>query len=340
MNCSFVPPFFWKPGKGIGANTGVLFFFFSVFLLIGCGPTPNEREASQPEALPEDPYILVLGTVQDAGIPQLGCQKACCQAYQGAGDPDLNVVSLGLIDPSTKENYLFEATPDINRQLTLMNSHAPSTKFVLPDGVFLTHAHMGHYTGLMQLGREAYNADSVLVYTMPRMKSFLEQNGPWDQLLSLGNIYLRELQNEQAIVLNNQLSVVAIEVPHRDEYSETAGFIIKGPSRSALFIPDIDKWDKWDVNIADVIGKVDYAFLDATFYDAEEINNRDISEIPHPFVIESMELFRDLPEKEKNKVHFIHFNHTNPLLKPKSEAFQEVLNNGFHVAQTKQIFPL
>ncbi|MBT8221733.1 MAG: MBL fold metallo-hydrolase [Eudoraea sp.] len=340
MSFSDVHPLFWKLRRVVGVDQRIFPFVFSVFLMLGCKSEQNETGTTESAVLPDDPFIVVLGTVQDAGIPQLGCEKSCCQPYQETRDPDLNVVALGLIDPSTRENYLFEATPDINRQLTIMNSYVQSDNFVLPNGVFLTHAHMGHYTGLMQLGREAINADSVPVYTMPRMKSFLEQNGPWDQLLSLGNIVLRELQNEQAVVLNDRLRVAPIEVPHRDEYSETVGFTITGPNKSALFIPDIDKWDKWGVDISEMVRKVDYAFLDATFYDAAEINNRDISEIPHPFVVESMALFRDLPVAEKNKIHFIHFNHTNPLLNPESTAYEEVLKNGFNVARTKQIFSL
>ena len=340
MNFAVTPFYAWKTGNGVGVKQPRFLFVFFVLLLLGCGSKQHETPASRAESQQDTPYILVLGTVQDAGIPQLGCQKDCCKPYQEARDPDLNVVALGLIDPTTKENYLFEATPDINRQLTIMNSYVSPGNFVLPDGIFLTHAHMGHYTGLMQLGREALNSDSVLVYAMPRMKSFLEQNGPWDQLLRLGNIVLREMGSKQVYPLNERLQVEAIVVPHRDEYSETVGYVLTGPNKSALFIPDIDKWHKWDVPIANMVKGVDYAFLDATFYNADEIHNRDMSEIPHPFVVESMELFKDLPLKEKNKIHFIHFNHTNPLLKPESAAFQKVLDNGFRVAQTKQIFPL
>ncbi|MBT8321910.1 MAG: pyrroloquinoline quinone biosynthesis protein PqqB, partial [Eudoraea sp.] len=221
MSLSDFRPLFWKLRRVVGVDQRIFLFVFSVFLLLGCKSEQNEAGATESAVLPADPFIVVLGTVQDAGIPQLGCEKACCQPYQETRDPDLNVVALGLIDPSTRENYLFEATPDINRQLTIINSYVQSDNFVLPNGILLTHAHMGHYTGLMQLGREAINADSVPVYSMPRMKSFLEQNGPWDQLLSLSNIVLRELQNEQAVVLNERLRVAPIEVPHRDEYSET-----------------------------------------------------------------------------------------------------------------------
>jgi pyrroloquinoline quinone biosynthesis protein B len=123
-----------------------------------------------------------------------------------------------------------------------------------------------------------------------------------------------------------------LRVPHRDEYSETVGFKIIGPKKSALFIPDIDKWDKWDTSIVNLISEVDYAFLDGTFYDTQEINNRNIEEIPHPFIIESLELFKDLKESDRNKIYYIHLNHTNPLLNSQSKEYKHVVSNGYNVA--------
>jgi len=290
--------------------------------------------------LPAQAFLVVLGSVQDAGLPQLGCQKACCRKYDGVKDPDKNVVALGLIDPVARKSFLFEATPDIIRQLEIMNKYISSADYATPDGVFLSHAHMGHYTGLMQLGREANNAKNVAVFAMPRMAAFLSENGPWDQLVSLGNISLNPLQQGSELSLNDQLTITPLVVPHRDEYSETVGFIISGPNKKALFIPDIDKWHLWKMDVNLLISRVDYAFLDATFYDENEIKNRDMSEIPHPFVIESMDRFSKLPKKDKAKVHFIHFNHTNPLLDPLSPAYQKVLDEGYRIAETHQIFPL
>ena len=200
-----------------------------------------------------------------------------------------------------------------------------------PDAIFITHAHIGHYTGLMYLGRESANADSVPVYTMPRMKNFIENNGPWSQLVNLGNIVPKKLDTSGVI----QLGTVTIDcflVPHRDEYSETVGFRIKGPNKSVLFIPDIDKWHKWDRSIIEFISSVDYAFLDATFYDGEEIRQRDISEIPHPFVIESMALFDGLPDEEKQKIQFIHLNHTNPLLNSDSKQHKRVISKKYNIS--------
>lgn len=210
----------------------------------------------------------------------------------------------------------------------------------LADGIFLTHAHMGHYTGLMYLGKEATNSKNIPVYAMPRMKTFLENDGPWSQLVTLNNIEIKLLENETPLKLSAEIEVTPVLVPHRDEYSETIGYNIKGPNKSALFIPDIDKWDKWDKNIVEEIKKVDYAFLDATFYSGEEISARDISEIPHPFVIESLERFKDLSPNEKSKIIFIHFNHTNPLIDSNSTEVKNVLQQGFRVGQIGEVFEL
>ena len=85
---------------------------------------------------------------------------------------------------------------------------------------------------------------------------------------------------------------------------------------------------------------MDYAFIDGTFYDAAEINNRDISTIPHPFIIESMNRFKDLPVAEKKKIYFIHFNHTNPVLNKKSKQYMQVIQNGFNIARIGDIIKL
>ena len=122
-------------------------------------------------------------------------------------------------------------------------------------------------------------------------------------------------------------------VPHRDEYSETVGYYIKGPNKTALFIPDINKWQLWNRNLVEEVKSIDYALIDATFYADGEIPGRAMADIPHPFVVESMALFADAPAEEKAKIHFIHMNHTNPLLKPDSQESKEVLKAGFNIAR-------
>lgn len=284
--------------------------------------------------------LLVLGTVQDAGSPHIGCKKECCKDLFENPEPSRKVVSLGLIDHDNRQNFLFDATPDISEQVKLLRNSSSWKANELPSGIFLTHAHIGHYTGLMYLGKEATNANHLPTYVMPKMKRFLEQNGPWSQLVSQKNIDLHPIENKKTLSMNLNLKVIPLQVPHRDEFSETVGYKIIGPNKSALFIPDIDKWEKWDTNISKVIKTVDYAFLDASFYDGDELNTRDISQIPHPFVIESMALFKNLSSTEKAKVYFIHFNHTNGLLNPESKQFKTVVKNGYNIAKFNQKFNL
>jgi pyrroloquinoline quinone biosynthesis protein B len=277
-----------------------------------------------------DPYIYVLGVTQDAGYPQTGCYQPHCMP--GWNNPALRrgAVSLGLIDPTTQKKYMFEATPNFPEQLHMLEKEAPSAQFDLA-GIFLTHAHIGHYTGLMFLGHEAMGASDVPVFAMPRMTDFLKTNGPWSQLVNYRNILLMPLQNGVSQALD-RLKVTAFLVPHRDEYSETVGYRIDGPDKSAIFIPDINKWSQWGTDLAELVKSVDYALIDATFYADGELPGRDMSKIPHPFVVESMEHLQGLSLDERNKVWFIHINHTNPLLNTDSKESQHVRSQGFNIA--------
>lgn len=269
--------------------------------------------------------LKILGVVQDGGMPHLGNNETCCENIK----QDKYVTSLMLMNNENNESFLFDASPDINKQLNFMGDRIKKDL----KGIFLTHAHIGHYTGLMYFGREALNSKLVNVYAMPRMKKFLEENGPWSQLVSLQNISIIELSNESKISIDSNVIVQPVEVPHRAEFSETVGYKIYGPNKTALFIPDIDKWYLWEKSIIDEIKLVDYAIIDATFYDSKEVNYRDISEIPHPFVTESMDLFDSIDIKEKNKIYFIHLNHTNPLINKDSDQYKLVRNKGYNVAE-------
>ncbi len=275
-------------------------------------------------------YITILGVAQDAGYPQVACEKECCELFHEGKENKKNVSCIGLIDKITHEKWLFDATPDMTAQLDeLKRNHINNQQII--NGVFLTHAHIGHYTGLMYLGREALGGKNVPVYVMPRMKEFLETNGPWSQLVSLGNVDLKELQNEQTVTLNSNLKVTPFLVPHRDEYSETVGYKVEGNNKSALFIPDINKWQLWKKNIVEEVKKVDYAFLDATFFQDGEIP-RPMSEVPHPFIMETVKLFENESDETKAKVIFIHFNHSNPAILSAHKLKDEIETLGFRFA--------
>ena len=283
-----------------------------------------------------DPYVIVLGIAQDGGAPHAGCIKTCCAERWDDPEKRFRVSCLGIVDPKTNEVWMIDATPDFPKQYHVLTQNG---KYIL-KGIFLTHAHMGHYTGLMHLGREVMGAKSLPVYVMPRMKTFLESNGPWDQLVTLEQIDLRPMKNKSTQPLNERISVNPFLVPHRDEYSETVGYRVVGPSHSLVYIPDIDKWENWDRDIGEVILENDYILIDGTFFGDGEIPNRSMEEIPHPFIVESMERFGNLSEKEKSKVHFIHLNHTNPALNNESIERKNIILKGFKVSLRDEKFKL
>lgn len=277
------------------------------------------------------PYIQVLGVAQDGGYPHFGCEKKCCKMAWKDGKMKRFVVALAIVDPKQKKWWLMEATPDIKDQVEYFNTITKGAYNYLPDGILITHAHIGHYAGLMQLGREVMNTSNIPVYVMPKMKEFIEINGPWSQLVKLNNIALKEIDPNSDLILSNNISIKPFLVPHRDEYSETVGFNIYTTSKKYLFIPDIDKWQKWERSVLKEIEKCDIAFLDATFNNSNELKNRDMSEVPHPFVQETMELLVKENDKIKSKVYFIHFNHTNSLLWDKASQL-EIEKKKFHLA--------
>lgn len=304
-----------------------------IFMLGACSgvevPLQNQLVDKQPNSQSQSAFVLILGIAQDAGYPQANCEKEQCKKYWQGEEHPRYVSSIALVDPSSQSAWLFDATPDFKHQLQMLKIQAPESKL---RGIFLTHAHIGHYTGLMQLGHEVMGASDVAVYAMPKMTTFLQTNGPWSQLVDYGNILLQPLYADQAINLTSGLSVTPFLVPHRDEYSETVGYKIQYSGSSLLYIPDINKWEVWDRSIENEIKKVDFALLDGTFYDANELPGRNMSEIPHPFIQESLVRFSSLPLSEKKKVMFIHFNHTNPLIldSPEREYVEKL---GYRVAK-------
>jgi pyrroloquinoline quinone biosynthesis protein B len=276
------------------------------------------------------PEIVVLGIAQDAGHPQAGCSKTCCTAAWGDPARRHHVASLGIRDGD--QTWIIDATPSFPDQL-----HALSPDGSL-DGILLTHGHMGHYTGLLHLGREVMGAPDIPVYAMPRLAGMLSGSEPWALLTRLDHMDVRVASADVAIPLNERITATPFVVPHRDELSETVGWIVKGPKRSIAWLPDIDKWEKWETPVEDLIASVDVAFLDATFYANGEIS-RDMALVPHPFVVETLERLKERPELLA-KVRLVHLNHTNPLLDPASEASKTMKAAGLAVAAQGEVHPL
>ena len=282
----------------------------------------------------KDPYIVILGIAQDGGVPHAGCSKSCCINRWSDPTKHLMVSSLGIVDPNSNETWMIDATPDFPKQLKVLTEN----NIRRLKGIILSHAHIGHYTGLMHLGREVIGAKSVPVYAMPKMGKYLKHNGPWSQLVSLKNISIKKMNDEKTIKLNKRISLTPFLVPHRDEFSETVGFKIEGPNKSIIFIPDIDKWNKFDKDILEIVSNNDIAILDGSFYQNGEIPGRDMSEIPHPFIIETIDLMKKI--SDISDIFFIHLNHTNPALVQDSNAQKNIFEAGFKITEFGQMISL
>jgi pyrroloquinoline quinone biosynthesis protein B len=321
-----------RPGA-LGATVVVLFCFGAIEL-------PASAESPPTGA----PFAIVLGTAQDGGLPQLGGAAAEDIAARSDVRRRRLVASLLIVDPSSGERFLLDATPDIREQTAIADRIAPrrpatlltAVRAPLFDAIALTHAHVGHYAGLLHFGREAYGAVNQRVVASERMAKFLETNGPWDLLVKLRHIAIERFGADTPVKLNSRLSITPIAVPHRDEYSDTFGFVVRGPNRSILWLPDIDKWERWDRRIEEVIEGVDVAYLDGTFFDAGELPGRAMSEVPHPFITESLTRFAALSARERRKIVFIHLNHTNGAATKGSKAERMILQSGMRVAGERE----
>ncbi len=295
------------------------------------------------------PRVRVLGTVQDGGLPHAGCH--CQRCERARQDPHARrwIASLALIFPDRGKVYLLDATPDLREQLaalTDVRQPPPDRVDRAPlAGVFLTHAHIGHYLGLAFFGFEAIHTQGLPVFCTPRMASFLRQNGPWSQLVDLGNIAVQEI-GAAGVMLEERVRVQALPVPHRDEFSDTVAFKLSGPQKTLLYVPDTDAWHTWNPSLREILVGVDFALLDGTFYSLDELPGRDITQVKHPLIRDSMTLLAGVvptgaaQETPTTQVFFTHLNHSNPALDPESAARREITSRGFAVLAEGQEFAL
>ncbi len=257
--------------------------------------------------------LFVLGVAQDGGLPHFGCNRACCEVARATGQRE-SPACLGIHDRQTGELALIEATPDVELQVARLHelSGVPARGRRPVDAVLLTHAHVGHYLGLAQFGREVASTRQVPVHASPRMSQFLRSEAPWRQLVELEQLQLHEFELGKSFEALPGLRVTARTVPHRDEFSDTVAFTIHGPDTTVLFVPDVDSWAKTPGLLELLIEGVDVAYLDATFFDGRELPDRSLDEIPHPPMIDTMRRLDDAASAQPGRFRFIHLNHSNP----------------------------
>jgi pyrroloquinoline quinone biosynthesis protein B len=289
--------------------------------------------------------ILVLGTAQDGGVPHAACSCTRCLAARREPERRRSVSSLAVV--TEKRTFLVDATPDVREQLEELRLATERGRAEVGGvdrqplgGVLLTHAHIGHYLGLAFFGFEAVHTRHMPVFATQRMIDFLRRNDPWRELLRRGNIALYIAPPGAPFELADGVMVTPIAAPHRDELSDTVGYLFRGPRASLLYVPDTDAWEGWRPAISELARGVDYALLDGTFYSPAELPGRDVTKIGHPLITRTMDLLGPLVAGGKPRVFFTHLNHSNPALETDSAARREIERRGFRVLDEAQEFPL
>lgn len=268
-------------------------------------------------------FAQLLGMAQDGGLPQPGCHCPHCEMARARPDARELVVSLGLVDEDAGAAWLIDATPDFPAQYDALAAMARV------EGILLTHAHMGHYPGLLYLGREAMDVRAMPVYATARMARFLRAHAPWSHLVAGGHLQVREVTPGESFSLSPRLQVTPVSVPHRDEYSDTVAWLVQGPTRTLFYCPDIDHWHAFQPDVRTWLQGVDVALLDGTFFSPQELPHRDLSQIPHPLVSTTARLLAH----PSTQVVFIHLNHSNSLWRAGEERAW-VASLGLEVGRT------
>ena len=274
--------------------------------------------------------IVILGTGQDAGIPQVGCSCANCEAARKYPSRSRTGPSIALVSPDGSGFYLVDASTNFTKQVDYLLGNHVKGGFGALKGIFITHVHLGHIMGLGMLGREASEQSGVEVYAPPGVIGFLEKNMPFKEMILRKNIIPNSIMPGQELPLFENSSIAPFQVPHRPDAITTYAYLVKRGEERVLYLPDTDEITP---DIIDLVSKSDTAIVDGTFYSNDEISTRDITEIPHPFMKDSIPLFKD----SDTRIIFTHINHTNPVNDPVSEASGDVLQSRFEVARENMV---
>jgi pyrroloquinoline quinone biosynthesis protein B len=277
---------------------------------------------------------VILGIAQDGGVPHPNCYCETCNSFS-AKNKQLSPSSIAVIDDT--QLHLIDITRDLNRQLRMI------PKQMEVSDIWLTHGHLGHIDGMGLFGKEAIDAKGIIVHASESMTELINNTPRWRSLIDFGTFIIHPFTSNKTIQTSEFLSITPIPVPHRNEWTDTHAFIIKGKEKSILYLPDHDTWEE----TLESLGKetifewfesleVDIFFIDGTFWSSNELKRQ--NEVPHPPILETIQRLNN--SNKRFDVRFIHLNHSNPLLNPESKETKILQDSGYKICVEGEIFLL
>jgi len=266
--------------------------------------------------------VEILGTVQDGGVPHLGCNCDVCERAREDANKQKYSSSILIRENESNDSirYLVDVSPDIRYQI----------KGDYLDGVFLTQGHVGHLGGLLYFGTEGLNTNSLNVHCSENMNSFLMKNDPYRLMVDRGQIEIHEFKDKETVEIRGG-SIEPRVMDHSHVNTKSTSFMIKGDERKLYYLADIDEWTEEAKNS---VKESDIAIIDGTFWSKGEIERYE--EVPHPTVQATMDEF----ENDDVEIWFTHLNHTNPALREESEERKEIEERGFGMVERGQVFEI
>ena len=291
--------------------------------------------------------VTILGTAQDAGIPQAGCSCKRCINAHNFPEYKKYPVSIG-IEGCDGSKHLLEITRNLPEQLKEWSGEVEPLGIFVPETVTITHLHLGHIEGIGQFGKPVMNTSDLPIYLSEKNRESIEQRNDIQLMIKERNIkfepqkYNHSFQPKEDCGFKLRL----IPIPHRSELGDTAGIIIEGKKKNLLFLPDQDSWEKTlesfsvkDIRELFTLLEIDIAWIDGTFWNLKELPGRNLKEIPHPIIEESLELL-GMRRPEDPEVSFIHLNHSNPVNDNDSMERKLVQSRGWSVCERNQTVTL
>ena len=276
--------------------------------------------------------VVILGSAQDGGVPHAGCICDTCRAARR--DPSRRRLPASLGIRSGDDWLIVDATSAFEEQMHTLWSRRPSSvghaaeRYRPPESIIITHAHTGHYTGLWQLDRSVLAAPGTRILAPPLTAGLLRSNEPWARMAVDGFIAIEPFGWDAVLEPVEGVVVTPLEVPHRSEWpTDTAALLIEGPVARLLYLPDIDFWDEWDRDVVEIVGNVDVAILDGSFWDTPTS-----PDVPHPPIRETMDRLQAVADAGSTRIIFSHLNHSNPALIERSPEAAEINRRDYGIA--------